>query len=447
MTAACYQEPPFVPPSSLTLTIIACHGKALARGASATFNAAGGTIGRDADNTLVLPDDDGMVARRHAVVRSLADGWQLLNTSEQAALALNGKILAPGAQTSLQAGDIVNIGAYVLQTAAGASPLLQDSLPQGESAAEARTSGASLEASLKPSFGLPSSTAAGADPLPNPLRTKALPVGHPTDPLNDPGPSSTCLHDLLETPLDPLALFGAPDRAMSSSGWDGASWNETAAAGLFADLVPAPAHDGFKTPRPDSLPGHAIRDDGPEFGGHLRLRIAVPTDKSETPEPLGPLMSPGPLKPLDTLEPPAPPPRTVPEHSAIEAAASPVLESSSTHDYPNGQADYRDAFGETNRALACVVRTPVPDYSGKLQRKTALQNDGPIKLREPFAPPISPASPFPPRVEPSALHAALIQPFLEGAGVTPDAVNEAGLTPALMYTLGTLVRALKGQVT
>lgn len=367
-----------MPPLSLTLTIIACQGETLAHGASAAFDAAGGTIGRDAGNTLMLPDDDGMVARRHAAVRTLADSWQLLNTSEHAAIALNGKMLAPGMQAGLSAGDIVNIGAYVLQAAASAAAPLPDSpthvRPTDEACAFGSAFGSALGSALGPSPG-PSFDAAGPDRLHNPLQTATLPAGHCADPLSGVAPS-TGLGDLLDTPLDPLALFGAPGRTASGSGWNEPGWNEQALMGLFADLVATPTHGGFETPRPDSMPGHAIRDDVAEFDGHLRLKIALPSDLVQT-----------------------------------------------------------------------RAEITVPDYSAKLHTKIAPRKEDPVKLQEPFTPVVDRVTPPVPLHEPSEPHTLLVRAFLEGVGVTPDATADIGLTPELMHTLGTLIRALRQQVT
>ncbi|MFM0501032.1 FHA domain-containing protein [Paraburkholderia caffeinilytica] len=407
-----------MPSSSLRLTIIACHGKTFARGASAVFDAAGGTVGRDAGNTLVLPDDDGTVARHHAAIRALTDGWLLLNTSEHAAIALNGKILAPGAQASLDTGDIVNIGAYVLQTTASASAPSWNSLLNDGHAGEAGTF-------------VPSLAAASSDPL----QMMAGPASHPASPLNGTGPSLG-LHGLLDTPLDPLALFDAPDRTGFGSIWNDPGWNESAATDLFADLAAAPAHGDFKASHRDTLPGNAIRDDMPELNGHLRLKIALPPDNRGSLEP------PASRRPLEPLAP------VVPELAAMTVAeASPSAESPSLHGAPTGQADYRIAVGETHHELARVMQPPAPDYSGKLHTQTALGNKRPIRLRVPLRPVTHPAPPVAPAEEPPASQSLLVRAFLEGAGALPDADDNASLTPEIMHALGALVRTLKRQVT
>ncbi|MFM0250234.1 FHA domain-containing protein [Paraburkholderia sediminicola] len=384
------------------MTIVACHGKTLANGACAAFGASGGTIGRDADNTLILPDDGGTVARHHVAVRAYTDGWQLLNTSEHAAITINGEMLAPGAQTSLHAGDIVNIGAYVLQTAASALPPAWD-LPMRAGPAEAP-------------YVVTLPLAAGDS---NPLRMDALAAGHSVNPPSETGPS-TSLHDLLDTPVDPLALFGASDRTWSGSDWNGSACNESAASGLFADLLTTPAADGFGAQRPDNVAGYAIRDDVPEFGGHLRLKLALPPEAPESP--------------------------TLTEEAVVAAAASPVAPSPSLRASCDEQVDYRNVAGKSNYAPANVIRIAAPAYGAKLHMKTAMAHNGPITVEEPAQPEVHPAlisavdTPLEARI-------MLVQAFLDGAGVTPDAAAGAGVTPEFMRTLGMLVRALKQQVT
>ncbi|RAS21710.1 FHA domain-containing protein [Paraburkholderia bryophila] len=269
-----------MPSFSLQLMIVACHGKALPNDPGTVFDAAGGSIGRAPDNTLVLPDvDDGgsAVAQRHASISAHGDGWQLRNTSEHAAIAVNGKLVEPGGEIELRAGDIINIGAYVLRAGGAAAA---DSARNGNAA-------------------------------PNPLYLTTPSSGLADDdrPFG-PGTSSS-LHDLLDTPLDPLALFGAP-----ATKWSNTQWSDTNVPDLFADLVAAPP-GAFDASRTHSAPGHAIRDQVAEFDGHLRLKIATP------------------------------------------------LAENSQHGAGVRRADYADAFSRLYDASACVVRVAVPNYGGK----------------------------------------------------------------------------------
>lgn len=402
-------------PSSLKLTIVACHGKALANGTGAVFDVPGGTIGSDAGNTLLLSDNEGIVARRHAAVRAKADGWQLFNTSENTAITVNGKLLAPGEQTGLQAGDIVNIGPYVLQVAAGAL-LPTWNLPS---------------VSADPTFKeTPHNLAPDADAS-NPPHKATLATSYRGDPLAAIDPSTT-LDDLLDTPLDPLALFGTPTRGWSGSGWDDPAWSEASASGLLADLVSRAPSEAFDTPHPGRASGHAIRDDVPEFLGHLRLKIAPQPEVSAP----------------DKLDAPVPD-----RDTASVSAALPVAKPASLRGAGIEQAHYGDAFGQLHNAPTCVVRVAAPHYSGKLHMKAETWHDGSLEASAPL---LSPADhkPFQPVLDAREArvsaanaafesHAMLAQAFLEGSGVASDEFAEAGFTPEFMRTLGMLVRTLR----
>ncbi|WP_176061399.1 FHA domain-containing protein [Paraburkholderia sp. BCC1876] len=306
-----------MPSFRLQLMIVACHGKALPNDPGAVFDAAGGSIGRAPDNTLVLPDDDdggSAVARRHASISAHGDGWQLLNTSEHAAIAVNGKLIEPRGQIELHAGDIVNIGAYVLRAAA-CPELPVWNLTDGSTLTDARSAaGSGSGVGAGPAADSAENAAA------NPLYVTPRPYGLSEDRPFSPG-TSTSLHDLLDTPLDPLALFEPP-----ATRWSNTRWNEANVPDLFADLAAAPP-GAFDASRTDNAPGRTIRDHVAEFDGHLRLKIATPIEETT-------------------------------RHNAITQ-----------------RTDYADAFGRLYDASACVVRVAVPNYGGK----THARNDPPHK--------------------------------------------------------------------
>ncbi|PQV48789.1 hypothetical protein [Paraburkholderia sp. BL21I4N1] len=136
---------------------------------------------------------------------------------------------------------------------------------------------------------------------------------HPFEPETS---TSLQLHDLLDTPLDPLALFDAP-----ATKWSNTRWSDANVPDLFADLAAAPP-GAFDVSRTDSAPGHAIRDHVAEFDGHLRLKIDAP----------------------------------IAETKRYGSAAQ--------------RTDYADAFGRLYDASACVVRVAVPNYGGKAHARS-----------------------------------------------------------------------------
>nr|WKF57376.1 hypothetical protein HUO10_001856 [Paraburkholderia busanensis] len=379
----------------IRLTIVAGHGEALPNQPGALFDAAGGSIGRAADNHLVLADDDddATIARHHARLTVDGDAWLLANTSEHAAIAVNGKLVAPRERTALRAGDIVNIGAYVLRAEAASTEPAWD---QHEGFAR----------NAQPS-------AAHATDTFNPLRYDATPTRDASNDRPLDHAQFTPLHDLLDTPLDPLALFGAPASDWPGSRWNDAAWHDPSATDLFDDLGSTPG-TGFESPPIANASGHAIRDDVPEFDGHLHLPIAA---------------HPSPVSSETTAS-------TVAAETAAASSAATSTANANAH-----TADYANPFARLHDTMTPVVRVAVtvPDYSGKSPRRVAHQPGTLDKTGN--APPAS----FPPLPAPPP--AALIQAFLEGAGIAPsaeaEAAVEAGLTPKLMHTLGALVRALR----
>lgn len=111
----------------MRLTVLEYGGEAPSPPLSMLFSAPGGTIGRGADNHLVLPDDTRQISRLQAVLQVGEAGAQLKNLSPVCPIEINEKPLAQQEEHPLCAGDIVRIGAYLLR-AETAAPHSQRSL-------------------------------------------------------------------------------------------------------------------------------------------------------------------------------------------------------------------------------------------------------------------------------------------------------------------------------
>lgn len=82
---------------------------------SCDFMPPGGTIGRGADNNLVLPDDNRTISRLQAIVHITADGeCRITNRGNVTLVHLNDIPLERGRQVDLQDGDILSIDEYRL---------------------------------------------------------------------------------------------------------------------------------------------------------------------------------------------------------------------------------------------------------------------------------------------------------------------------------------------
>lgn len=110
-------------PPALLVIRVHSQGGVLRTGPAAAFGAEGGSIGRDADNVLALPDPGRTVSRRHAAV-TWHDGAFRLHAEGRNRTRLNGGVLAVGDAALLEPGDRIEIGDYVLVAEApdGAEP-------------------------------------------------------------------------------------------------------------------------------------------------------------------------------------------------------------------------------------------------------------------------------------------------------------------------------------
>src|SRR3989442_4526490 len=102
----------------LTIRAVSFKGRPLDREVTARFEEAGGTIGRGESNTLVLADPERFISRTHATISFQAGGYLITDTGTKNPVVVNGRALGSGSQARLNDGDQVNIGDYMLQSAA-----------------------------------------------------------------------------------------------------------------------------------------------------------------------------------------------------------------------------------------------------------------------------------------------------------------------------------------
>jgi type VI secretion system FHA domain protein len=114
----------------LTLTVIRFNGHAPAAPLTATFDTAGGTIGRADSNRLVLEDAERTVSRVHAQIVWREGEFRLIDRGSNPAL-VNGRALEPGQEVTVGDGDEVQIGGYQLHASVSASAAF-DAFPATE---------------------------------------------------------------------------------------------------------------------------------------------------------------------------------------------------------------------------------------------------------------------------------------------------------------------------
>ena len=106
----------------LTLRILTYRNAPVPAAPAARFDAAGGAIGRSADNTLVLDDPSKYISRVHARVLAQGGAFVLEDLGSNPSI-VNDRPLGKGSQVALGHGDRVVIGDYLLQAVLEAAPM------------------------------------------------------------------------------------------------------------------------------------------------------------------------------------------------------------------------------------------------------------------------------------------------------------------------------------
>lgn len=105
----------------IAIRLVSYAGEAPATALEATFGAAGGDIGRGADCTLVLPDPERRISRKHLQVACRDGGFFLRLISTNLLVELDSVPLAPGVECALAAGAQIRIGPFLLRAEAHAA--------------------------------------------------------------------------------------------------------------------------------------------------------------------------------------------------------------------------------------------------------------------------------------------------------------------------------------
>lgn len=102
-------------PSMIKIQVTAYNDLPPPQTLSAVFNELGGSIGRGAGNSLVLPDPQRHISREHAAVFYRGDSFIIRDLGTAMPVYVNGKALGNGQETALAQGDEIRIGGYTMQ--------------------------------------------------------------------------------------------------------------------------------------------------------------------------------------------------------------------------------------------------------------------------------------------------------------------------------------------
>lgn len=210
----------------LQIRVVSVAGQAPATPIVAQFGPAGGTIGRNEGNTLVLPDEAKTISRQHAVIQMQGQRYVLMDKGANPTIR-NRAPVGAGQVVILAAGDELRIGPYVLTVELPASAAFD-----------------------------PNSTRVGAPPV-----ATAPPSAPAFDPFALPPAPAATAPAPAATPNDPFAdLFGGSPSTPSGS------TSADPFAGLGAPVPPAPA----------ATPSAAIPDDFDPFASLAKPASPVP---------------------------------------------------------------------------------------------------------------------------------------------------------------------------
>ena len=106
----------------LTIKVVSYKDQPVDPPIRAEFGEAGGTIGRSADSTLLLPDPDRIISRTHAVVECKGGRFVVRDQGSTVAVIVNGRPVGRGHEHPLATGDDVRIAGYALSVEGGVPP-------------------------------------------------------------------------------------------------------------------------------------------------------------------------------------------------------------------------------------------------------------------------------------------------------------------------------------
>ncbi|MFL9860543.1 type VI secretion system-associated FHA domain protein TagH [Paraburkholderia madseniana] len=181
----------------MQLTVIEHAGLPIQRGTTAVFRPPGGTIGRNVDNHLVLPDETRQISRLQALLQIDGDRCVLKNLSSVSVVEVNSTPLSCADEHTLKAGDAIRIGTYLLRAE-------RDNVNVGTDEAPASESRDDFWHTLESRFG--GGTHPGAQPGARERTSPSASRGG-----SDAVQRAVAFDELRNVPSDPLELFGPAD--------------------------------------------------------------------------------------------------------------------------------------------------------------------------------------------------------------------------------------------
>jgi len=409
------------------------------------FAGVGGTIGRDEGNTLVLQDKHRRVSRLHASITFPEDQPTITNASTSLPVTVGTSVLAYGQKMRLAAGDLIEIGPFVLRVRAQASQDIEDAFlahAQPTILAQATKLPPIVRPTVVPAVPSISEVDPFADlfadmaPVAPQLESRPEPVLRANDVQSPPIAASMSIEpdpfaDLLglgapvsKPALPPSAMLGGDPFIGYSQHVEPAGTDSYRSASLSERSPAAIIPEDFN---PFDLPSQTSRNSADPLaqmlGGATQVASTIGSEPS-----IDALFSPSGGSPFDGLAGSTPPDAMDPAQGASGFALPPE------------NSDPMLMFGASSGSMAeKLVRSPVRDdlaEVGSAYQPPRAYGPGASSLfqeRQKSSAPVSAGTGF--SASPDALTAA----FLQGTGL-PSAALPGGLTPEIMGVIGSLLR-------
>lgn len=442
-----------------------------------TFDELGGTIGRADTNQLILPDPERSISRVHAQVVFRNGRFSLVDKGSNP-VSVNGKALGNGTEATIQAGDQIQIGGYLLLVEPAAASAGMTSAPS-----QAASPFGAPAPALAP---MPAPAAAPGDPFAGfwsppgtppatnpPAAAPASAGGIPTDwdPFASPLSAPPAAPAAAPSSSDPFGMFGAAPTSLGGGlAPSMAPASDSSLDSLFGLGAPSGADPFSQSPLGGGLGGpNTAADQDPlralgqtrdagqaamrDQGSDLNTPFIAP--RSAPAPVVAPMASPAPMgggmmlpDDIDFLSPLMPPAASAPAPSPFLATTPTPLAPAAPPPVPaspsgavvswgeQGAVDGRTVIkpkrpAEAGAAAPMAAPSPLPPVAASPAPEAPAPRPAAPAAAPVMAAPSTTASPQPADVK------ALLDAFKEGLA-TPTVQIDA-LTPEVMKLIGQLL--------
>jgi FHA domain-containing protein len=261
----------------IIIEVISVNGQPPSSPLAAEVDELGGNIGRADGNTLVLPDPDKMISRRHASIAFRGGRYLICDHGTAMPLYVNGRALGNGQESPIDAGDEIRIGGFTLVVKPGARAAPPASAAERSAARPGPAPGGESRDDPLQMLGGGSRSAGVFDDLIAPAPKARPAAAKPPAPEPGAGMAIPPDYDLFETPPAPAQPGAAGPVIPDDFDLLRGTLSGAPSIDKLFDLQPGARVDPFAPDHPlgagspSAKTPPAQRDDAPEIRGSFRL--------------------------------------------------------------------------------------------------------------------------------------------------------------------------------